>query len=347
MTNVYHLPERVDATAEACDWLARLERGLSEEEHRDLREWLAAQPKRAQALIEAANLWDRMESLSRLADLFPKPVRKRAHMVQRVLALAATILLIAAAGIVAIMLRPEADPGSLPAPTIASVSQSQMYETAVGEYSTILLADGSELTLNTNSRVRAEFAETTRTLRLERGEIYVKVAHDESRPLTVWARDRLVRAVGTAFNVQITADERVEVIVTDGKVLIGVLKAQATSPGPAWIEGFNTSVAAGQRVVLGDQEPKVEEIDAEEIDVKLSWREGNLIFHGEPLADALGEIGRYTHVTFVIRDEELKTIRVAGLFKAGDVDGLLATLRENFNISYERIGAEKIVLKYE
>ena len=32
------------------------------------------------------------------------------------------------------------------------------------------------------------------------------------------------------------------------------------------------------------------------------------------------------------------------MFKAGDVDGLLATLRENFDVSYERTGDGKVLL---
>jgi transmembrane sensor len=344
--NIYQFPDPRDVTAEACEWLARLERGLTEEEGGDLREWLAANPKRAPALIEAAGLWDRMDSLSRLADLFPKPIQRERHVTPRTFALAAFVLVALTAALFAVF-RYEVKPESEATVQVATTAQEQLIETAIGEHSTTRLLDGSELTLNTNSRVRAEFGENYRTLRLERGEIYVKVAHDSAKPLTVWAGDRLVRAVGTEFNVQITADQRVEVIVTDGKVLIGVLKANTTTPQSAWIEAFNTPLLAGQRVMLGDQESAVEDIGAKEIDVKLSWREGNLIFHGEPLADALGEIERYTRVTFVIRDEELRAVRVAGLFKAGDVDGLLATLRENFNISYERVGAQKIVLKNE
>ncbi len=76
----------------------------------------------------------------------------------------------------------------------------------------------------------------------------------------------------------------------------------------------------------------------------MSWRQGNLIFRGESLEDAVAEIGRYTTVEFVILDDDLRKVRIAGLFKAGDVDGLLATLRENFNISYQHTGDGKIVL---
>ena len=51
MINVYAFPEPPeDPTAEACDWLARLERGLSEHEDRELRAWLAANPARLGAV---------------------------------------------------------------------------------------------------------------------------------------------------------------------------------------------------------------------------------------------------------------------------------------------------------
>jgi transmembrane sensor len=70
----------------------------------------------------------------------------------------------------------------------------------------------------------------------------------------------------------------------------------------------------------------------------LSWQKGNLIFRGEPLSEAIVEISRYTSVEFVIVDDDLKTIQVAGLFKSGDISGFLAALEANFDIQYERLG---------
>jgi transmembrane sensor len=68
------------------------------------------------------------------------------------------------------------------------------------------------------------------------------------------------------------------------------------------------------------------------------------VFQGESLEDAVAEIERYTTVEFVILDDELKKVRIAGLFKAGDVDGLLATLKENFDVAYERTEDGRILL---
>ncbi len=44
-------------------------------------------------------------------------------------------------------------------------------------------------------------------------------------------------------------------------------------------------------------------------------------------------------------DEQIRHARIAGLFKAGDVDGLLATLTRNFNIESERLDDNKILLR--
>jgi len=81
--------------------------------------------------------------------------------------------------------------------------------------------------------------------------------------------------------------------------------------------------------------------------VKLSWRKGNLIFRGESLEEAVREVERYTPVEFVFLDQDLKKIRVAGLFKAGDVRGLLATLRENFDIVYQYTDDQTVLLGKE
>ena len=45
-------------------------------------------------------------------------------------------------------------------------------------------------------------------------------------------------------------------------------------------------------------------------------------------------------------DEQLKNVQVAGMFKTGDVTGLLNVLSQNFNISYEKVSSDKIILKY-
>jgi transmembrane sensor len=182
--------------------------------------------------------------------------------------------------------------------------------------------------------------------------MHVSVAHDLSRPLSVIVGGRVVQAVGTEFNIEITGENSIELVVTEGVVMVGILDRpidETASQEPLILTPSSALVSAGQEVVIDSTDDALEAvvaeaIDSDEIAVKLSWREGNLIFRGESLEDAVLEIGRYTEVQFVFLDEESKKIRVAGLFKAGDVDGLLTALRQNFNISYEWVADDKIVL---
>ena len=46
-----------------------------------------------------------------------------------------------------------------------------------------------------------------------------------------------------------------------------------------------------------------------DIEVKLAWREGMLVFRGSSLDEAVREVGRYTHLEFVVQSEDLKAMR--------------------------------------
>ena len=340
---VVRLEAREDLATACSEWLARLERGLSTDEEREFHAWLTARSQHASEFFAMAALWDRMDALTRLADLFPEPVRRPRRNLSAPLAMAAALLLTVSVVVLSVD-RPKvpAEPRvRQSAPVLADV-----FETAVGEHSSVALTDGSRLTLNTNSLARVDFRDMARVIHLERGEMHVQVAHDAVRPFSVVVGATVFQAVGTEFNVEITRDHRIELIVTDGRVLVGLLEPGSGEPPRMAADDSMPALAlqAGERVVLGDQDEQVETIEPEDIEVKLSWRGGDLIFRGESLAEAIDEIERYTPVEFVILDEDLKKVRVAGLFKAGDVEGLLDTLQKNFNVAYQRVNDKQIQL---
>jgi transmembrane sensor len=358
MSNVYAFASRKERQRLASEWLAKIDRGLEPEEQRLLDSWLAADAQNPEALLEVAGLWDKLDSLSRLADLFPRQetVSRQSlaglgrSPVRLPFAWAAAAVLVLSLGV----WLADFSPGQpQPAPGVEALADQESFETSVGQRSVVHLADGSVLTLNTNSLVRADFTPGSRLLVLERGEVHVKVAHDSARPFRVLVGNRYVEAVGTEFNLEITSDQRVELIVTEGKVLVGVHQPAALAVGdalsgnePAFPSETASTIllGAGKKAMLDDPEGDVETLEPEEIEVRLSWRGGNLVFRGESLVDAINEIERYTEVEFVIQDESLKQVRVAGMFKAGDVEGLLTTLKQNFNVDHQRVGQEQIIL---
>jgi len=348
MSNIIDFPNREQIYDQASLWIARMDRELTAQEQQELTHWLNASEQHRTVLFEMAELWDKMDSLARLADLFqaPQQVSASPHESKPRFygAIAASLVLVALVFGWSF---------STPQSTslIAWLHSEQavvdgVYETAVGEHSNVNLPDGSLLVLNTNSRVVVKYSEDHRLFLLERGELNIEVAHDKTRPLSVVAGNKVVQAVGTAFNVRIRNDNEVALLVTDGKVLVAKQEVQQTIEKivAERLPATSMAVAKGEKVVLGAQQETIAKADDNEITAQLSWRQGNLVFRGETLEDALVEINRYTSVQFEVIDESIKQERIAGLFKAGDVDGLLAALEQNFNIHNQRIGNNKIRL---
>jgi transmembrane sensor len=226
-----------------------------------------------------------------------------------------------------------------------------VYETAIGDHATVSLSDGSTMALNTNTRIRVAFSPGQRLLFLERGEINIEVARDEDRPLSVVVGDRIIQAVGTAFSVRLEDSQDIELVVSHGKVLVGVkphgtLASQADAlPTRPELEKSGLAVEKGGRVVLGQTNTETVTLSPDEIEVRLSWTDGNLVFRGEPLSEVVTELSRYTPIEFVIQDENIRTVRVAGMFRSDDVEGFLMALQANFNIVYEKTDEERVVLK--
>lgn len=357
MTNIHQINEKKDAIADddkrltqASEWISKLDRRLTHDEQASLKEWLGLTCKNVEVLFEVAKLWDKMDSLSRLSDLFPQTSVAKRKVPKWLGGIAASIIFVMAIGYYQTT-------GSLPvfnqAEQAAVVAIQMSYQTNVGENSTIVLPDNSKIVLNTNSFVQVKYTKMARIIELQRGEIHVDVAHDTSRPLSVIAGGKVIQAVGTAFNVEVRSN-LVELIVTDGKVLIGQKKDRSVYVDiddiAEKLPESSMAVSKGEKIELdltGKIQEKVTKVDVVDIATSLSWRQGNLIFRGESLSEVMTEISRYTDIEFELSDDKkLRQVRVAGMFKTGDVAGLLDVLSRNFNISYKKIGNDKIVLQY-
>lgn len=334
-SNIYQFQTEEQMYEEASLWMARLDRGLSPEETQALRHWLDVNPKHRDCLLEMAELWDRMDSLSVLSELFDPPVAhsQRSRAVGRtVWAVAASVLALVFAVNLLLPVTFWNAPKVEERPLANQETSNTLYETGIGAHSKVNLPDGTKMLLNTNTQVSVAYSDNQRRLVLKRGELHVEVAHDKRRPLRVEAGDKVVEAVGTAFNVYLKDDKSFDVIVTEGRVRVKPLKVSPASPALA-DEG--QELTRGQKLTVLDSRPTdVEVIDGAMIDDRLSWRDGNLVFRGETLRDALSEVSRYTPATFKVLDPRISDIRIAGLYKAGDVDGLLLALEENFNIDH-------------
>ena len=82
-----------------------------------------------------------------------------------------------------------------------------------------ILPDGSVVELKDDAQIVVDYSTLQRRVTLARGEAHFEVVKEAVRPFVVEANGVAVRAVGTAFAVQL-GDKTVEVIVTEGRVAV-------------------------------------------------------------------------------------------------------------------------------
>ena len=311
--------------------------------------------KNVEVFLEVAQLWDKVETLNRLADLFPKSSSVYQNNISKSWkgALVASVAIVLSLSIFIF----SNDQTNTQENLITQANLQTTFETKIGESKTIHLPDGSKVVFNTNTLAEVKFTKLSRIIELKRGELHIDVAHDTSRPLSILVAGKIIQAVGTAFNVEVR-NNSIELIVTDGKVLVADIEVQSgllngNDIGLPLPPG-SIAISKGEKIHLQaigipqftSFREEIIHIEPVDIAASLSWRTGNLIFRGESLADAMAEIARYSNMTIELDDDsELKMIRVAGMFKTGDIDGLLNVLEQNFNIHHQQISEHIIFLK--
>ena len=160
---------------------------------------------------------------------------------------------------------------------------TQTITTALGQVAEVPLADESLIVVNTDSRREVIESADTRSVRLDEGEAWFKVAKDPDRPFLVESGQVRVRALGTAFAVR-RRENGADVQVTEGVVEVWTTRNAAD----------RTRIVAGARTFVHDRSGARKLVqDASDVERSLSWRSGWLTFQGSTLADAVEEFNRY------------------------------------------------------
>jgi transmembrane sensor len=202
---------------------------------------------------------------------------------------------------------------------------SAVYRTKVGERAAVTLADGSVVTLDTDSVIKVRYTSTERGVRLLRGQAIFQVAKHKPIPFQVYAGGRRITAVGTRFDVRLSDADHGELHVA---LLEGVVKIAPASP--TGVDQATVTLAPGQVLEAAAGAPqRVVEAD---LDQWTSWRGGVLDFNDVSLENAVSEINRYTIKRIRIADPALARLRVSGVFNTDDPEHFAQTLAEAFPI---------------
>lgn len=205
------------------------------------------------------------------------------------------------------------------------------YATLAGEQRTLVLEDGSHVTLNTRSRIMVRLERRARTVVLQQGEAYFEVSKDASRPFTVKSAVGSARAVGTRFDVYLD-DGRLLVTTAEGRVFVKSVDS-----------GAGENVDAGSRASLGQGIPGVV-VEPANLGAELGWLSRRLEADNAPLGEVLQAFSRYTSLPVRAATPAIAALRVSAVLRTGDIDALQATLAGAFGLNLEHRTNEWVVI---
>jgi len=213
------------------------------------------------------------------------------------------------------------------------------------------LPDGSLVTLRDGAELALEFSSSLRRVVLRKGTAYFAVAKDPMRAFEVVADGVSIRALGTAFCVDLM-QEAVEVIVTEGRVSVeengsaSEGTAHSVVPAPEERRAVSLTLNAGERVLAAANalDAQVQPVAARDWEEKLSWRVPRLKFSRVRLGELLPEFNRYSARRVVLAEPELAELRISGVLRADRGAALLEMLRINFDLRFEDRGEAEVVV---
>jgi transmembrane sensor len=336
---------------QAGAWCLRLADGpLAEHERRQFEQWLGADAANTRAFESVTRAWHaveqvaaepelidlRREALDQLQRAQASRWRSAQRPSRRWLGLAAALMLAVLGSALWMQWMP------------------QRYQTGVGERQLVQLEDGSQLSLDADSRVDVRFDRDRRELWLRQGRARFQVARDPLRPFSVSAADKLVVATGTEFSVELVSSQ-MHVILYEGSVEVmgqreGRVEPLQASPEPdadtastpALATAAPARLAPGSELVaqLDRPEVRLREIDAART---RTWESGQLVFNDEPLAAAVERMNRYGRERVRLGDAQVGEIRISGTFSAGDTAAFVEGVSGVFALRAERRTGEVVL----
>ncbi len=331
--NRNHEPSEIDVAA--SEWIARLDRGLSDAGKEELKRWLEESPKHQAVFNEFQQNWDDLDRLAGFHVVYSskedpsllvhdqsKPSGASIWNHWRVLSAMAALLLLSFSVILFQQL------------TKSEVRYVRNTDNILVErIDSLDLEDGSQIQLNRGSLVSVEYSDEIRLVKLLSGEANFIVARNDQLPFVVEVSGIRVRAVGTVFNIR-TGSEQIEVIVSEGTV------ALQSDLGHEFEETSNETLVEENHMATYDLASSasiavVEKLDPVKVEEALIWQPKFIEFEDVYLGDIIDEFNRRNSVKMRIIDESIRTERLSTMFWSDNVNGFIRLLQSSLNIHAE------------
>jgi transmembrane sensor len=294
---------------EAAAWVLKWEKGGRHVDAQEFSDWLARSPEHLQEFLLGVDVHRHIRALG--AQRAASGQRAVARpLLQQGLRVLRSGWGVAAALIAVLML--------LGVGFQQFVHRYQPLLALTGEVRRFNLSDGSLVQLKGWSRAYAQLQGAERKVALAHGEAFFDVEHNGGQPFTVTAANAIVRAVGTQFDVNLTAS-MLTVTVKSGRVEV---QQECDAARSVTLEAGQQAIVAGDRCEL--TRPL---LSAAELGRRLAWAHKVFEFERTTLASAVAQLNRYNRRQLVIRDRAIGAVLYSGGVDSADIDSFVKTLR--------------------
>ena len=199
----------------------------------------------------------------------------------------------------------------------------------------LILSDGTAVRLNSGSTLRypVSFDGKSREVELT-GEAFFDVATDSLHPFCVKTQGIVVKAYGTAFNINTHTDGHIYTALVRGRVGVQVESSgQEYSMQPLQLADFNNTT----------HQVKIRSTD---ITPYIAWTEGRFVFINETLEQILQTLGLWYDCDVEFRQETIRQLHFSGSMKRYEkISRILDAISYTVGVHIRQEGKKLIVEK--
>lgn len=199
----------------------------------------------------------------------------------------------------------------------------------------LILSDGTAVRLNSGSALRypVSFDGKSREVELT-GEAFFDVASDSLHPFCVKTRGIVVKAYGTAFNINTHTDGHIYTALLRGRVGVQVESS-----------GREYSIQPSQLADFTHTTQQVE-IRTTDITPHIAWTEGRFVFINETLEEILHTLGLWYDFDVEFRQEATRQLHFSGSMKRYEkISRILDAISYTVGVHIRQEGKKLIVEK--
>lgn len=198
--------------------------------------------------------------------------------------------------------------------------------TGKGEQVTISLPDGTQVTLNAESRLSynlSDYNSDARRVTFD-GEGYFRVAKNAASPFSIEAKGLVVSVLGTTFNLRArSSDPTAELSLEEGSVRFLSLKT-----------GQHVVLSPNQKAILDQSRGILVVEENRHVTDASAWRRGELVFRNVPFKEVLEEISKAYRMPVMMenRDEALQDDLFTGVLSRTNINEVLEVIERSYHL---------------